>query len=63
MQVKPRRGCRHLAVVVKTVWDPILVGVGEFATHFRLPILVGIGMIWMLTHGHLGDYSSPAHVV
>ena len=34
-----------LAVVVKTVVvDPILVGIGEFVTHFRLPILVvGLG--------------------
>ena len=32
-------------VVVKTVLvDPILVGIGEFTTHFRLPILVvGLG--------------------
>ena len=32
-------------LLVKTVLvDPILVGLGEFTTHFRLPILVGIGM-------------------
>ena len=28
----------------KPFWDPILVGLGEFTTHFRLPILmVGLG--------------------
>ena len=26
-------------------WDPILGGLGEFTTHFRLPILVEIGMV------------------
>ena len=41
----------------KPFWGPIL---GEFTTHFRLPILVvGLnrmftaGTIWILTHGHL----------
>ena len=34
-----------MAVVVNTVKrDPISVGIGEFTTHFRLPILVvGLG--------------------
>ena len=45
----------HLAVVVKSVLGSIL---GEFTTHFREPIFVGIGMftggtIWVLTHDHL----------
>ena len=32
--------------MVKTVLDPTLVGIGEFTTHFRLPILVlGLGCL------------------
>ena len=41
-------------------FDPILVGIGEFTTHFRLPILVvglnrmfTVGTIWILTHGQV----------
>ena len=46
-----------MAVVVKTLLGyPILVGIGEFSTHFRLPILV-VGLnrkftgteFWILT--------------
>ena len=47
-----------MAVVNTVLVDPIL-RVGEFTTHFRLPILV-VGLnrmftgdtIWILTHGH-----------
>ena len=49
-----------MPVVVKTVVvGPILVGRGEFTTHFRLPISVGIesDAHWgygLLAHGHMG---------
>ena len=48
----------------KLFWDPMLVGIGEFTTHFRLPILVGIGMftggtIWILTHVSVLGGSQP----
>ena len=33
-----------VAVVVKTIWDPILEMVGEFTTKILAPISVGIGM-------------------
>ena len=45
-------------MVVKTVLGSHF-GIGEFTTHFRLPILVvGLGCslggtIWLLTHGQL----------
>ena len=42
------------------------VGVGEFTTHFGLPILVvGLGdvktggTIWLLTHGHVRRHGHP----
>ena len=46
-----------MAVVVKTVLvDPILVGIGEFTTHLRIPILVlGLGPVH---HGHMLDTST-----
>ena len=50
-------GCWDMAVVVKTVLvHPILVGIGEFTTHFRTYFSgdreVHWGTIWILTHGH-----------
>ena len=45
------------AVVVKTVLGS-LFGVGEFAT-ILVPILVGIGMFGLLTHGHVRNTQCP----
>ena len=38
-----------LAVVKTVKRDPSLVGLGEFTTHFRHPILLGIGMFTGVT--------------
>ena len=41
----------------KPFWDPILVGIGEFTTHFRTYfsdwLMFTGGTIWLLTHDHL----------
>ena len=34
---KPPYGCG-----CQNQWDPILVGIGEFTAHFRLPMVVGL---------------------
>ena len=43
----------------KPFWDPILVGIGEFTTHFRTCFSGWIGMftggtIWILTRASVG---------
>ena len=38
-------GCQDVVLLLKPFWDPIVVGIAEFATHVRTYFAVGIGML------------------